>query len=227
MNNQKLQRILVLASGGGGTYKFLHKAIRLLGLPYTIVAAVCDRECGAAEYARKEDIPLHLFPDWRSQEADIISTLRQIAPDIILSTVHRILTPNVLSATPATYVNIHFSLLPSFAGLIGMDRIFALARQQNVRVIGATAHYITEELDGGPIIAQGALCVDWTDDIATIKNALFRVSCLTILNALLTACPPDNPPMRYANDGSALYSPHLPIDKQLFTEQFWLNVKNA
>ena len=84
---------------------------------------------------------------------------------VILARYMQILTGDFLSRVGVPVINIHHSLLPSFVGA----EPYRKAHERGVKVIGATAHYVTEELDAGPIIAQGVEPVSHQDDVTTLR----------------------------------------------------------
>ena len=78
----------------------------------------------------------------------------------------RILSPTYVASWGKRTINIHHSFLPAFAGA----RPYQQAYARGVKVIGATAHYVTEDLDEGPIIAQGVTEVSHRDDIDDLRR---------------------------------------------------------
>jgi formyltetrahydrofolate deformylase len=86
---------------------------------------------------------------------------------VVLARYMQILSGDFLSAVGAPVVNIHHSFLPAFAGADPYRR----ASERGVKIIGATAHYVTEELDAGPIIEQDVVRVSHRDDL----DALVRL----------------------------------------------------
>lgn len=86
---------------------------------------------------------------------------------IVLARYMRILSAGFLDRVQAPIINIHHSFLPAFAGADP----YARAKERGVKIIGATAHYVTEELDAGPIIAQDVAHVTHRDDV----DALTRI----------------------------------------------------
>jgi formyltetrahydrofolate deformylase len=85
----------------------------------------------------------------------------------------QILTPRLLGAYPNRVINIHHSFLPAFAGANPYQRAY----ERGVKVIGATAHYATQELDAGPIIDQDVVRVthwDEADDMARVGREVER-----------------------------------------------------
>jgi len=76
----------------------------------------------------------------------------------------QILTPEFVARWPARIINIHHSFLPAFVGA----KTYHQAKQRGVKVIGATAHYVTEDLDQGPIIEQDVARVSHRDDVGEL-----------------------------------------------------------
>lgn len=96
------------------------------------------------------------------QEKEQLKILRQYQIDlVILARYHQILTTNFVKQYPHRIINIHHSFLPAFVG----SNPYAQADKKGVKIIGATAHYVTEELDQGPIIEQDTVRVSHRDSI--------------------------------------------------------------
>ncbi|HEY0274358.1 MAG TPA: formyltetrahydrofolate deformylase, partial [Chitinophaga sp.] len=88
---------------------------------------------------------------YHDQEAEALTLLTAAQVDfIVLARYMQILSPAVVSRMPGRIINIHHSFLPAFAGA----RPYLNAYTRGVKLIGATAHYVTDELDEGPIIEQ-------------------------------------------------------------------------
>jgi len=100
-----------------------------------------------------------------AQEEAIIETLEVQRIDlVVLARYMQILTDEFVGRFPGRIINIHHSFLPAFAGA----RPYHQAYERGVKVIGATAHYVTEELDQGPIIDQDVVRVSHRDSVADI-----------------------------------------------------------
>jgi formyltetrahydrofolate deformylase len=100
-------------------------------------------------------------------EAQMLSLIRHHRVDfVVLARYMQILTDDFLAAVGCPVINIHHSLLPAFVGAQPYQRAF----ERGVKVIGATAHYATAELDAGPIIDQDVERVGHTDDAATMQR---------------------------------------------------------
>lgn len=213
--------ISFLVSGNGGTLKFLYSAIQLLDIPFKINTVISDRECGAYEFAVKHNIKAKVINYTKNNDTELTKLLENTKTDIIITNIHKILTPAVLKSTNADFINLHYSLLPAFAGLIGMKTVNE-ARKKNCKFIGATCHEVTEELDGGKILAQGCYSVDWAENNDVIYNDVFRIACITFLNGLLS---------KYGlakkikiNQNKYIFNP-LCFDLSAFNEQFWNQIK--
>jgi formyltetrahydrofolate deformylase len=92
----------------------------------------------------------------------------------VLARYMQVLSPKFVDAYPSGIINIHHSFLPAFAGADPYRR----AHERGVKTIGATAHYVTEELDAGPIIHQDVSHVthrDTVDDLVRLGREVERV----------------------------------------------------
>jgi formyltetrahydrofolate deformylase len=123
-------------------------------------------------------IPLHHLPLTKEtkaeQEGKVLNLLREHKVDlVVLARYMQILTPTFVGAYPGRIINIHHSFLPAFAGADPYRR----AHERGVKTIGATAHYVTEELDAGPIIHQDVVHVthrDTVEDLVRVGREVER-----------------------------------------------------
>jgi len=105
--------------------------------------------------------------DQNKAEDKILQLLEQFDIDlIVLARYMRILTPNFVWRYPNRIINIHPSLLPAFPGALA----YVQAYERGAKIIGCTAHFVTEDLDQGPIIIQEAFKVLSEDTLETIKE---------------------------------------------------------
>ena len=124
------------------------------------------------------DIPFHHLPLLKEtkaeQESKILDLLAELDVDlVVLARYMQVLTPVFVNAYPHRIINIHHSFLPAFAGADPYRR----AHERGVKTIGATAHYVTEELDAGPIIHQDVAHVthrDSVDDLVRLGREVER-----------------------------------------------------
>ena len=103
-----------------------------------------------------------------AHEARMLAEIERLKPDyLVLAKYMRVLTPEFVRRFPARIVNIHHSFLPAFVGA----RPYQQAFDRGVKVIGATAHFVTEKLDEGPIVVQQVIPVDHTHTAHDLSQA--------------------------------------------------------
>lgn len=94
-------------------------------------------------------------------EEEVLAIIKRYNPEfLILAKYMRILTPNFVVQFPNKIINIHHSFLPAFVGANPYNQAY----QRGVKIIGATAHFVNDNLDEGPIIAQNVITVDHTQN---------------------------------------------------------------
>lgn len=132
------------------------------------IEAVIGNHDTLAPLVRRFDIPFfHVSAEGMSREAHEVEVMKIIDEQkfdyIVLAKYMRILTSTFVKAYPRQIINIHHSFLPAFIGA----NPYKQAHQRGVKIIGATAHYVTDDLDEGPIIAQDVIPVnhrlEWKD----------------------------------------------------------------
>ncbi|MCH8251232.1 MAG: formyltetrahydrofolate deformylase [Planctomycetes bacterium] len=111
-------------------------------------------------------VPFHHVPisgeGKTGQETHVLSLLRDANVDfLVLARYMQVLTPTFVRTYLDRIINIHHSFLPAFAG----PKPYHQAYERGVKIIGATSHYVTDDLDQGPIIAQDTLAVDHRDTV--------------------------------------------------------------
>ncbi len=161
-----LPRILVLASGSGTNLQALIEASRERDFPGQIVAVGCNQP-GAFALERAAQANIESFvvnhKDFGSREefdASLMAEILRHNPDlIVLAGFMRILTTDFVRAFRGRMLNIHPSLLPRYTGLNTHRR----ALEAGDKVHGVSIHFVTEELDGGPVIAQAEVSVSQDD----------------------------------------------------------------
>ena len=122
------------------------------------------------EYVESFGIPYHHIPvtaDTKKEaEARQLEVIGEDIDVIILARYMQIISPTFIEHYRNRIINIHHSFLPAFVG----GKPYAQAYSRGVKLIGATAHYVTEELDGGPIIEQDVERVSHRDDVPELKR---------------------------------------------------------
>ena len=153
-------RVLVMVSRMGHCLNDLLFRTRTGQLPVVVPAIVSNHE-DFRDLAEWHGIPFHHVPVTADTKAQAESALREIIAEHDVDTIALARYMQVLSADLCTdysgrIINIHHSLLPSFKGA----KPYTQAHDRGVKVIGATAHYVTADLDEGPIIEQDFRRVD-------------------------------------------------------------------
>jgi formyltetrahydrofolate deformylase len=128
--------------------------------------AVISNHPDLRQAAEREGVPFHHFPitahTKRAQEDAELKLLHDLRVDlIILARYMQVLTDDFIASYPNRIINIHHSFLPAFMG----PTPYARAYERGVKLIGATAHYVTPELDQGPIIEQDVARISHRDSL--------------------------------------------------------------
>ncbi|MFT3792625.1 MAG: phosphoribosylglycinamide formyltransferase [Rudaea sp.] len=167
--------LVVLCSGRGSNLQALIDASHSGTLPADVVAVCSDRpDCAALARARDAGIAVRAmrprdFVDRAAFDRALFAEAAQFAPDlIVLAGFMRILDPAVVGQWRGRMINIHPSLLPKYPGLRTHERALDAGDAEH----GASVHFVTAELDGGPVIAQVALPVLADDTPASLAARL-------------------------------------------------------
>ncbi len=114
-------------------------------------------------------------------EALLARQIEQYGPEyIVLAKYMRVLSPEFVARYPHRIINIHHSFLPAFTGA----KPYRQAFERGVKIIGATAHFVTADLDEGPIIAQSVIPVDHSHSPAAMAQAGRDIEKLVLARAL-------------------------------------------
>ena len=153
-------------------------------LPGRIVAVVANHD-DLRGLVERFGVPFHHVPheglSREAHEAALLAAIDGYAPEyVVLARYRRVLSAAAIARYPDRIVNIHHSFLPAFAGASPYRQAFA----RGVKLIGATAHFVTEELDAGPIIAQDVTAVDHTDTPERMAQAGRDVEKLVLARAV-------------------------------------------
>ncbi len=166
-----MKRIVILISGRGSNMEAIMRAADAERWPSQIAAVISNKPTAAGlEVARAAGIPVAIvnhrdYPDREQFDAALASVIDQYRPDlVVLAGFMRILTEGFVNHFAGRLINIHPSLLPSFTGLDTHQR----AIDAGVKFHGATVHFVTAELDHGPIVAQAVVPVHDDDDENTL-----------------------------------------------------------
>lgn len=178
MGSDPGRRIAVLISGRGSNLQALIDAVADRRLRAEIAIVIANR-ADAAGLARARTagietltIPHRDYPDRDSFEEVLVAELRARKVALVcLAGFMRLLGPTFLHAFPTAILNIHPSLLPAFPGVDAQRQAWTYG----TKVAGATVHFVTGELDGGPIVLQRAVTVDEDDTPETLAARILEV----------------------------------------------------
>ena len=156
------KRVGVLISGRGSNMAALIEAAHDPACPYEIALVISNRASAAGlTFARDHGIATHTlsirdYADRAAFDADVDKALREAGCELVaLAGYMRLLSPGFVKGWEGRMINIHPSLLPSLKGLDTHERAIA----EGCKLHGCSVHFVTAELDDGPIIAQAAVPV--------------------------------------------------------------------
>jgi len=182
-----MKNIVILISGRGSNMQALLTA----NANYRIAAVISNRaDAGGLTFAQAHDIPTAVVahrdhPDRDSFDAALAQVVDSFQPDfVILAGFMRILTSHFVMHYQGRLINIHPSLLPSYTGL----HTHARALQDGVKIHGCTVHFVTPDLDHGPIIIQAAIPVLADDTEHTLSARVLHEEHLVFPQAVRWLC---------------------------------------
>ncbi|EIJ66577.1 putative formyltetrahydrofolate deformylase [Candidatus Nitrosopumilus salaria BD31] len=147
------------------------------------ISVIIGTEKTLEPLAKKAKIPFVVVEEKNQDKAEekIIQICKKYDIDLIsLARYMRILSPNFVWRYPNRIINIHPSLLPAFPGALA----YAQAYERGTKIVGVTSHYVTENLDQGPIIFQDSFKVDPNDTLEKIKMKGQKLEADTLLKAM-------------------------------------------
>lgn len=222
MNKKK---ILFLCSGGGGNLRFVHEAIKRNWLPeFEIVEVISDRPCLAIDFAENNGLRNQCIDFNADKQRTLIEQIRFCQPDVIITTVHKILSADFVQEFSGKMINLHYSLLPSFAGSIGTEPVRSAIKYGSC-IGGATVHEVTNEVDAGRPKAQAAFSLAPEDIIELVMDIEFRAGCVLLLTALASWDDPArivwSGRICSLKDRMVLVNPSISLPDDLSQEYFW------
>jgi formyltetrahydrofolate deformylase len=178
------QRMLMMVSRFGHCLNDLLYRHRIGALPVDIPAIVSNHR-DFYQLAASHGIPFHYLPvtpaDKPRRERQLLDIVEEERCDlVVLARYMQVLSPELCGRLAGRAINIHHSFLPSFQGA----RPYQQAHDRGVKLIGATAHYVTAELDEGPIIEQDVARVDHAASLEDCVNTGRDVECAVLARAV-------------------------------------------
>ncbi len=162
-------------------HEFKQLPVRILG--------VISNHPSLQSLVNRFDLPFHFVShehlNREEHEAKILALIEPMAPDyVVLAKYMRVLTPTFVKRFDGKMINIHHSFLPAFIGAKPYQQAF----DRGVKVIGATAHFVTEQLDDGPIIVQQVINVDHSHNAQEMAQLGRDVEQIVLSKALKLLC---------------------------------------
>ncbi|HJV86840.1 MAG TPA: phosphoribosylglycinamide formyltransferase [Noviherbaspirillum sp.] len=168
-----MKKIVILISGRGSNMQAIVRAAQAEKWPCRIAAVISNRaDAEGLRFAAEHGIPTDVvvskeFSNREAFDTALRGAIDRFSPDlVVLAGFMRILTPPFVEHYSGRMLNIHPSLLPSFPGLATHRQ----ALDAGVKVHGATVHFVTADLDHGPIVAQAAVPLLPDDDEHTLAD---------------------------------------------------------
>src|SRR5271166_5619360 len=183
----KPKRVAIMASKDDHCLLDLLWRNRRGELEMSIVMVIANHP-DLAEHVRPFGVPFIHIPATRDTRAEAEQRQLQLLSGnvdlVVLARYMQILTPGFLEGVGCPLINIHHSFLPAFIGAAPYKR----ARERGVKLVGATAHYVTEVLDEGPIIEQDVVRVDHTHTVEDLIRVGADVERAVLSRAVLWHC---------------------------------------
>lgn len=171
----KICKIVILISGNGSNLQAFIDQVQSGELPISIEAVICNRPgVRGIERAKQAAIPTHVvdhhtFSSRESFERALVQAIDQYRPTLVaLAGFMRILSAVFVQHFRGRLLNIHPSLLPKYPGLNTHQRAIDAGDEQ----AGATVHFVTEQLDGGPVIIQAGVPILSHDDAQALATRI-------------------------------------------------------
>jgi len=172
-----MKRIAILLSGRGSNFEAIADSVRAGRIPNAEIAIVISNREGAPgiEKARQRGLETRIIPSKGRQreeyDREVVSVLKKKDVELVcLAGFMRLLSPYFVGEFRNRILNIHPALLPAFPGLEAQKQ----ALEAGVKVSGCTVHFVDENMDAGPIVAQSAVPVYDDDTEETLSARILR-----------------------------------------------------
>ena len=173
-----MKKIVVLISGGGSNLEAIAKACQIGNIPASIELVISNQpNVKGLDRAKKFHLMSKVIEHQKFNSRDkfdqaLLNQILPIEPDlVVLAGFMRILSKDFTEALSGKLINIHPSLLPDYPGL----NTHKQAIENGDLMHGISVHYVNNELDGGPIITQGALKIDPLQSEAKLINRIHKI----------------------------------------------------
>ena len=186
-----MKRLAIIISGRGSNMAAILEAVDAGSIAAQVVGVISNRpEAAGLEIASKHRVPTYVvdhrcFADRDQFERALTTAIDALAPDlVVLAGFMRVLSAPFVARYAGRLINIHPSLLPAYPGLGTHGRALA----DGVKIHGCTVHFVTEAVDHGPIIVQGALAVHHDDTEVTLAARVLATEHRVLVAAVRWFC---------------------------------------
>lgn len=172
-----MKQLAVFVSGRGSNFRAINGAIQAGEIPAKVALVVTDKtQCPAADYARDNGIEVVHYPAPDTTPSMLVRTLQDGKIDfLILAGYLKLIPAEVVRAYPRAMLNIHPALLPAFGGKGYYGRrVHEAVIASGAKVSGVSVHFVDEEYDHGPIVAQVVVPVQPDDTPDALAERLLK-----------------------------------------------------
>ena len=186
-----MKRLVIIISGRGSNMAAILDGVAEASIPALVAGVISNRpEAPGLAIAASRGVATTVvdhrrFPDRRRFEHALTKAIDALQPDlVVLAGFMRVLSPEFVEHYAGRLINIHPSLLPAYPGL----DTHAQALADGVKVHGCTVHFVTQDVDHGPIVAQAAVAVHDGDDEAALAARVLRAEHRILVAAVRWFC---------------------------------------
>jgi phosphoribosylglycinamide formyltransferase-1 len=230
MEKNTNKKIVFLCSGGGGNLRFIDIVIKQNWVHNaSIVKVITDRNCQANAYATNVGIDNSIMDFSPEGQYGVLKVLNEVQPDIIVTTIHKILIDPIVSIFGGKLINLHYSLLPAFGGVIGMSPV-QNAIDYGAKFTGVTAHLVTSNVDQGKPIVQVVIPTG-NESLESLSSVVFKSGCLALITAVqiiqpsISKCPNKFGTLIEIENRSCFFSEISMIEIKINCDEIWTLVK--
>lgn len=219
--------ILFLSSGNGGNLKFMYLLSQMAKDFNIHLSVIADRTCGALNFAQKNGLQNEIIEMKKMKDQEFIAKVDSHSPTVIFTTIHKILSTKVLERFGEKLVNLHYSLLPSYAGTFGMEGV-KLGSERADFLLGVTTHKLVDEVDKGEPIIQSVFKNPNNQRLS--EQISFRIGCNQIYSIVLSRRTQttvlERKEMDTVLDHSVHHIPYVFSLPTIVDEGFWTNLES-
>lgn len=215
-------KVIFLSSGSGGNLKVLYKAINVLNLNIEVIGVIADRECDAIRFSKDYKIP-HKICNFKTDIDEVKAFIYSKKANTVVTNIHKILPDDLINLPQVNFINLHYSMLPLYKGMIGMQPLEA-ALKDNQEYVGGSCHKVTSELDGGTVLGQSKIEIDYKEiNKDLLITLIFRSTAILLVNELAPEEGGFGSTINWFSK-KVKFTPDLGFNSNLLDENFWNSI---